>query len=346
MSKTNKGLTLLALGIGAASMWRVYLRNKRAYDVSGKVVLIVGGSRGLGLILARQLADEGAKLALCARGETELAIAKAELEARGAQVLTMTCDVTEKTQIESVVAQTAAHFGALDVLFYVAGVFIAGPIESMTDDDFEYSMKVNFWGAYHSTMSALPYLKKRGGRVVHISSVGGRTATPHLLPYNASKFALTGLSQGLRVELEKDNVLVTTVYPWVMRIGSLRNAQFKGRHRAEYAIGAVMNANRLLSDDPERAARAMIAAMKRGDASATLWYSKAAILLDTLLPEISADVMSLANRLMPKFEGEDSIGKESRRGYESESELSQSPLTAPLERAAENFNEMVESSIE
>lgn len=342
MSKTNKGLTALALGIGAAMTWRAFLRNKRAYDVSGKTILIVGGSRGLGLILARQLADEGAKLALCARNEAELAVAKTELQGRGAEVLTMVCDVADPSQIESVVRQTVSHFGAIDVLFYVAGVLIFGPLEAMTEDDFEYSMKVNFWGAYHATIAALPHLKKNGGRVVHISSVGGRVAVPHLVPYSASKFALTGLSQGLRIELEKDNVLVTTVYPWLMRIGSFRNADFKGRHRAEYAMGSVVNASPLISDDPKRAAHKIIAAMKRGDASATLWISKPVVLLDTLLPEIVKDVMSLSNRLMPKADGEDSIGTQTRKGFESESKLSQSPLTAPLQRAAEDTNQMSE----
>lgn len=343
MSKNHKTLTALAFGIGAAWTWRAILRNKRAYDLNGKTVLITGGSRGLGLILARQLADAGAKLSICARSESELAKAKTDLEARGAQVLTTVCDVADKAQIENVVEKTVTHFGGIDVLFCVAGVFIAGPIESMTDDDFEYSMKVNFWGAYHATMAALPYLKKNatGGRVVHMSSVGGRIATPHLIPYNASKFALSGFSQGMRVELEKDGVLVTTVFPWIMRVGSLRNAQFKGRHRAEYAVGSIMNANPLLSDDPERAAAAMIAAMKRGDSQATLWLTKATVLLDTILPELSKDAMCIANRLMPNIDGEDSVGTQSRRGYESESSLAPSWLTAPLEKAAEKYGEIL-----
>ena len=341
MSKTNKTLTVLAIGIGAAATWRATLRTKRAYDLNGKTVLIVGGSRGLGLILARQLATQGAKLSICARSERELASAKAEFVERGTEVLTTVCDVTDKAQIENAVAKTVEHFGAIDVLFYVAGVFIAGPLEAMTDEDFEYSMKVNFWGAYHSTMAALPHLKKSRGRVVHMSSVGGRIATPHLLPYNASKFALSGLSQGLRVELEKDGVLVTTIYPWIMRVGSLRNAQFKGRHRTEYAIGSVMNANPLLSDDPERAAGAMISAMKRGDASATLWLSKPTVLLDTLLPELAKDAMCIANRLMPGMDGDDSVGTQSRKGHESESKLSESSLTATLQKAAEKYNEIL-----
>ncbi len=341
MGNTNKTLTTLAIGIGAVMTWRAILRTKRAYDVSGKTVLIVGGSRGLGLILARQLAEQGANLSICARGERELAKAKIDLEGRGARVLTTVCDVTDKAQIENVIAKTAEHFGGIDVLFYVAGVFIAGPLEAMTDHDFEYSMQVNFWGAYYSTMAALPHLKKNGGRVIHMSSVGGRIATPHLLAYNASKFALSGLSQGLRVELEKEGVLVTTVYPWIMRVGSLRNATFKGRHRTEYAIGSIMNANRLLSDDPERAAAAMIAAMKRGDSQATLWFTNATILLDTLLPELSKDAMCIANRLMPGAEGEDSIGTLGLRGHESESKLSESSLTAPLQIAAEKYNEIL-----
>ncbi len=343
MSKGNKTLTALAFGVGAAWTWRAILRNKRAYDLNGKVVLITGGSRGLGLILARQLADAGARLSICARHENELAKAKAELEARGAQVLTSVCDVVDKGQIENVVQKTVAHFGGIDVLLCVAGVFIAGPIDAMTDEDFEYSMNVNFWGAYHATMAALPFLKKNatGGRIIHMSSVGGRIATPHLIAYNASKFALSGFSQGMRVELEKDNVLVTTVYPWIMRVGSLRNATFKGRHRAEYAIGSIMNANPLLSDDPERAANAMIASMKRGDSQATLWLSKPTVLLDTLLPELSKDAMCIANRLMPGMDGDDSIGTESRKGHESESALSPSWLTSPLDKASEKHGEIL-----
>ena len=341
MGKTSKTLTTLAIGVGAAITWRAILRAKRAYDVSGKTILIVGGSRGLGLILARQLAAQGAKLSICARGERELAAAKLDLEARGAEVLTTVCDVTDKAQIENVVEKTVARFGGIDVLFYVAGVFIAGPLEAMTDHDFEYSMKVNFWGAYYATMAALPFLKQSSGRVVHMSSVGGRVSTPHLLPYNASKFALSGLSEGLRVELEKDGVLVTTMYPWIMRVGSLRNATFKGRHRTEYAIGSVMNANPLLSDDPERAAAVMISAMKRGDASAILWFSKPAIWLDTLMPELSKDAMAIANRLMPGIDGDESIGQEGRRGHESESSLTTGVLTTPLQKAAERYNEIL-----
>ena len=341
--KSHKPLTALAIGIGAAMTWRALLRNKRALDVRDKVVLIVGGSRGFGLVIARQLADEGAHIALCARGETELAKAKSELEARGAHVWTAICDVTNKEQVYDVTQRAHAHFGALDVVICCAGHFIAGPLEAMTEDDFEYSMRVNFWGAYHATMAALPFLKGRGGRVVHISSVGGRVASPHLLPYNASKFALSGLSQGLRVELEKDDVLVTTVYPWVMRVGSLRNAEFKGQHRKEYALGAIMNSNPLASDSPERAAAQLIAAMKRGDASLSLHYTKPAVLVDTILPEISKDIMCIANRLMPKIDGEGSIGTEKRKGHESESKLAPSRWTARLDAESVKNNEMLDA---
>lgn len=343
--KSSNLLTVLALGIGAAMTWRAFLRHKRQLDLRGKTVLIVGGSRGLGLILARQLADEGAKLALCARGETELAKAKGELESRGANVWTATCDATDKAQINDVVQRAHEHFGAIDCVIYCAGYFLAGPLETLTDEDFEYSLKVHFWGAYHATMAAVPLMKTNGGgRVVHISSVGGRVASPHLMAYNVSKFALSGLSQGLRVELEKDNVLVTTVYPWVLRVGSLRNADFKGQHRKEYALGSIMNSNALATDSAERAASQIIAAMKRGDASLTLHYSKAAVLVDTLFPEISKDIMSLGNRLMPKADGEDSIGTEKRKGHESSSHLAPSRWTSRIDAESAKNNELLDGS--
>ena len=151
------------------------------------------------------------------------------------------------------------------------------------------------------------------------------------------------MSQGLRVELEKDNVLITTVYPWVMRVGSLRNAEFKGQHRKEYALGSIMNSNALATDSAERAAGHIIAAMKRGDASLTLHYTKPAVLVDTLFPEISKDIMSLGNKLMPKANGEDSIGTERRKGYESHSDLAPSRWTSRIDEKSVKNNELLDA---
>src|SRR5947208_13760729 len=110
----------------------------------------------------------------------------------------------------------------------------------------------------------------REGRIVNISSIGGRVSIPHLVPYSASKFALVGLSDGLRAELAKDNVIVTTVCPGLMRTGSPRNATFKGRHRAEYAWFAISDSLPVTSMDAGRAARQIVEACRYGEAEVVL----------------------------------------------------------------------------
>jgi short-subunit dehydrogenase len=152
-----------------------------------------------------------------------------------------------------------------------AGVISVAPMEEMTDDDHADSMAIHFWACLHAIEAVLPSMRGRGfGRIVNISSIGGKVSVPHLLPYCASKFALTGLSEGLRAELLEDGIHVTTVIPGLMRTGSPRHAQFKGQHRAEHASFALGNSLPGLSISPERAARQIITAFKRGDAEVTL----------------------------------------------------------------------------
>src|SRR5262249_52903527 len=135
------------------------------------------------------------------------------------------------------------HFGPIDVLINNAGVIEVGPLETMTLQDFEEAMRTHFWGPVYTTMAVLSEMRYRGGgRIVNISSIGGKVSVPHLVPYCASKFALCGLSEGLRAELAKDNILVTTVIPGLMRTGSPPNATFKGRHREEYAWFSISDA--------------------------------------------------------------------------------------------------------
>src|SRR5207248_11797324 len=135
--------------------------NVRRFDLNGKVVLITGGSRGLGLVLAREFAAEGARLGLCARDAAELERAKDELEARGAEVFTVTCDVTNRKQIEDTVLAVQMHYGTIDVLVNNAGIIQVGPMETMTHQDFERAMDVHFWAPLHATIAALPEMIRK-----------------------------------------------------------------------------------------------------------------------------------------------------------------------------------------
>ncbi len=340
MNEQNKNLWMLAaLGLGGALAVRALVKRGYEYDLRGKTVLITGGSRGLGLVMAREFADEGARLAICARSPGELERARADLAARGAEVFAFPCDVTDRAQVNELVQVVRQHFGSLDVLVNNAGIIQVGPLEVMTLDDYEQAMNAHFWGPLYATLAALPHMRQQGhGRIVNITSIGGKIGVAHLVPYSASKFALIGLSEGLRAELMKDNILVTTVVPGLMRTGSPRNAIFKGQHRAEYAWFSISDSLPVTSMQAERAARQIITACKRGDAEVILTTQAVlAVKFHALFPEMSADLMALVNRLLPAPGG---IGRRSAKGKDSESAIAPSILTTLTERAAARNNEI------
>jgi len=329
---------MIAGGIGLLTA-RAVVRRWREYDLRDKVVLITGGSRGLGLIMARQLLEQRARVAICARDETELEYAREDLEQYHRCVFTVSCDITDQGQVNTMVQSVQHHWGRIDVLINNAGSIQVGPVELMTLEDYKEAMKVHFWGPLHTVLAVLPSMRqRREGRVVNIASIGGKVSMPHLIPYNASKFALVGFSEGLRAELAKDGIVVTTVCPGLMRTGSPRNAFFKGQHRAEYAWFSLSDALPLLSQSAERAASQIIAACKRGDAEIVLSIpAKLATTMQALFPNYTADLLGLVNRLLLPAPG--GIGTAKLAGKDSSSELSPSWLTKLNDIAAHRNNE-------
>src|SRR3954452_10404740 len=205
------------------------------YPLRDKVALISGGSRGLGLVLARHICNQGGKVALLARDPEELARAKADLTARGGKVLTVECDLRDREQIQAAVRKVIDHFDRIDILINNAGIIEVGPLEHMSREDYDRAMKLHFWAPYELISQVVPEMRLwGGGRIVNISSIGGKVGVPHLAPYAASKFALVGLSDAFRAELARDNIKVTTVTPGLMRTGSQVHATFKGDHGAEF----------------------------------------------------------------------------------------------------------------
>lgn len=333
-------LVMAAVGAGAILAGRALFRRWREYDLRGKAVVVTGGSRGLGLVLAREFASEGARVAICARDREELMRAQDDLTSRGANAFAVPCDVTDRAQVREMVEIVTDRFGGVDVLVNNAGVIQVGPLEVMTFEDYEHAMDVHFWGPLNTTLAVLPQMKARGaGRIVNISSIGGKISVPHLVPYSASKFALVGLSEGLRAELMKDGIVVTTVCPGLMRTGSPRNASFKGRHRAEYAWFAISDSLPVTSINAERAARQIVNATKRGQAELVIsTQAVLAVKFHSLFPEATADALALVNRLLPAAGG---IGQMEAKGKDSESPLAPSILTELSERAAARNNEVV-----
>jgi NAD(P)-dependent dehydrogenase (short-subunit alcohol dehydrogenase family) len=277
------------------------------YSLREKVVLITGGSRGLGLVLARHICARGGNVALIARDREELARAKADLAPRDGKVLTIECDLLDAGQIQSAVRQIIDRFGKIDILINNAGIIEVGPLDNMTSEDFEGAMRLHFWAPFELISQVVPEMRIwGGGRIVNISSIGGKMAVPHLASYSASKFALTGLSDAVRAELARDNIHVTTVAPGMMRTGSHVNAKFKGRHDNEFAWFAASAGAPLISMNADRAARKILSACRRGQPSLTLTFAaRAAILGNALFPNLTGYLMKFVNRLLPGAGGEE-----------------------------------------
>lgn len=297
----NSGRTKWALAASAIGVALLIRRSLGRIDLRGKVVIVTGGSRGLGLVLARELARKGAHLAICARDALELAGAEQELRELGADVFPLACDVGDEEQAQILIDQTLRHFGRIDVLINNAGIIQVGPQESMGLKDYREAMAANFWGTVQPTLAVLPHMKQqRAGRIVNITSIGGSVAVPHLLPYSCSKFASTGFSQGLCAEVAKDGIRVTTVVPGLMRTGSFVNALFKGRREEEMAwftVGATLPG---LSMSAERAARRILLACELGEPYVTVGIqAKALRLVHAVLPGVTSRTLSLVARLLP-----------------------------------------------
>jgi len=292
-----------AAGLGLGLAGSAALARGRSADLRGQAARITGGSRGLGLLLAREFARAGCRIVICARDEAELDRAREAIEREGAEVLTVVCDVSDRAQVERLVAQAVARFGQIDILVNNAGIITVGPIQHMTLEDFANSMDIIYWGTVYATLAALPAMLERGaGRIVNITSVGGKVSVPHLLPYTSAKFAAVGFSQGLRAELAGTGVTVTTIVPGLMRTGSPFNAFFKGRQEAEFTWFAAGDSLAFASMDAARAARQIVSATRRGEAERIL--SLPAALLSRvhgLFPGTTSDLLGLVNRLiLPK----------------------------------------------
>lgn len=180
-----------------------------------QVVIVTGASSGIGKALALQLADQGAKIAIAARRTEQLSQVAMECRARGGETLVITTDVSNEVQCKALIDHTVHKYGRLDMLINNAGLAVTALFDEFPDLNlFKYTVEVNFLGAVYCTYYALPHLQQTGGRIVAISSIGGKAAIPYNTPYIASKYALHGFFDALRMELTQHEVSVTVVCPW------------------------------------------------------------------------------------------------------------------------------------
>jgi NAD(P)-dependent dehydrogenase (short-subunit alcohol dehydrogenase family) len=293
--------TLASLAIGAAAMGlAVASRYRRRYSFENKVVVITGGSRGLGLVLARELASRGASLGLIARDAIELARARRTIDS-DSLVQLLPADVTDPAQVEQAFSTMVRRFGRIDVIINNAGQILSAPFDDTTREDFKAMLDVHFWGTLNVTRAALPHLARHGeGRIINICSIGGRVPVPHLSAYCASKFAQAGLSGVMAQELRARGIRVTTALPGLMRTGSHVQAWFKGQRSVEFAAFSLVGGAPVTSMSAERAARLILSAAARGQADAVIPFTYRQLSrIAALAPNVTNTTLSAVNELLP-----------------------------------------------
>jgi NAD(P)-dependent dehydrogenase (short-subunit alcohol dehydrogenase family) len=312
---------MLRLALGAVGAVVAFAGTRRALrreaDLFGQVAIVTGGSRGLGFLLARELAREGCRLAICARDGAELERARVDLERRGAEIIAIRCDVADPAAATALIDETERRLGPVDILVNNASIIQVAPVEALGAREFQQALAVNFWGTVHPTLAALPGMRaRRRGRIVNITSIGGKVSVPHLLPYGAAKFAAVGFSEGLAAEVARDGVRVVTVVPGLMRTGSYLHAEFEGNAPGEFTWFALGSSLPGVSMDAERAARRIVRAIKRSEWEPILSLPAQALArIHGLLPGTLVGVLALVNRLLPRAggAGEAAVGLDLQR---------------------------------
>jgi NAD(P)-dependent dehydrogenase (short-subunit alcohol dehydrogenase family) len=309
MNKSRGSLHAAQILTGIAAAAAAYALRPRPRKRSGQVVLITGGSRGLGLALAERYGRSGAKLILAARNLDELTGARKTLLDREAirspyDVLLIPADLTDPSQATMLIDHAVSHFGRIDVLINNAGIIEVGPVENQPIAAYHRAMATNFFAALHTTHAALPHLLRNNpshgdAAIVNIASLGGKFAVPHMLPYVASKFALVGFSEGLHAELRHKGIRVTTVCPGLMRTGGEAHADYTGQTKKEQRWFTLAARTPVLTSSVRHAASKIYSAVAAGRAEITItpqaWL---AARVAGLAPETTQYLASVANHLL------------------------------------------------
>ena len=331
---------------GAAALAAVAAASARRDrdNLDGEVAVVTGASRGLGLLLARELAACGCRLVICARDEAELDRAAADLRGRGAEVTTVTCDISDPAAPQLLVDTAVERYGSLDIVISNAGIIQVGPVQDAQVSHYETALSTMALAPVRLAFAALPVMRRQHhGRIVTIASIGGKLSVPHLLPYSTAKFAAVGFSEGLRAELGRGPITVTTVVPGLMRTGSHLNAEFTGQAEKEFTWFSLGASLPLISMDAERAAAQIVEAVRGRRAEIILTPAGQVVSrVAGLAPGLTSAVLHAVQQLVLPAPAAGAAGPDGTPGYALNPALSRKAfdrLTVMGRSAANRFNE-------
>jgi 3-oxoacyl-[acyl-carrier protein] reductase len=263
---------------------------RRLDRCEGRVALITGGSGGIGEALAAELARRGMTLALLARRPEALDASASRLRAAGARVTTHPCDVRDAASIAATVDAAVAAHGHLDLVAACAGIGRHVPFEEHDAASIDALLATNVAGHVHTLRCALPHLRENGGWIVSVSSVAGRLGQPDEAVYSASKFAVTGLTEALTIELAPRGIHVLAVYPGFVRTGFVPEAE----------LARVPESALRTAVEPGAVARAIVHALERGRHELTVpKLAAGGYVVRTLAPGLFRRILTRLRRGVP-----------------------------------------------
>ena len=255
--------------------------------------LITGASQGIGKATALLFAKNGYNLVITARTKDKLESVAEKIRSLGAQALAITTDVSDRDAVEALINLGIERFSKIDVLVNNAGVCMTAPMNQTTIEDWERIISVNLWGYIYTINKLLPhFLQRQQGNIINVGSFGGKVPLPNMTAYCTSKYAITGLTETLRIELEPKGIHVSGVHPSVTNSDFMERAIFKDSDPEQ--MKQLLTSP--LASKPEDVAKAIWNAVKHPQAEVVVGSAKVPTILHRLFPGITQGIMQLANK--------------------------------------------------
>jgi NAD(P)-dependent dehydrogenase (short-subunit alcohol dehydrogenase family) len=310
--------------------------------MTSPVALVAGASRGLGLLIARELLSRDHTVVICARDREEVDEAARLLDRSGERVFSYACDVSDAQAVQAMVQWTEAEVGPVEVAIHVAGVIQVMPLQSTRLEHFEEALAIMTLGPVHLALAVLPGMRERGrGRIGTVASIGGAVSVPHLLPYSTAKFGAVGFARGLSAELAGTGITSTAIIPGLMRTGSHLNAEFGGDTAAEYAWFAPGASLPLITMNAERAAERIVKGVLDGRNQVVLTpIAQVGMRVAGVAPSLTTELMKVMARLLPDASGRSGEVVEGHAARRRLGSQMVERLTTLGTRAAHDLNQM------